>query len=175
VPIAEADLEWRLSVAAAAGDTDPSTPAASLGDQVSTTVITTAQLGNLFDTVTGAESSAGVVDYRCLFVLNNHATLTLLGATVSITGQTAGGASIDIALDDIAACAKGAATAQAALIASETTAPTGVGAFGTTDLAVGDLDAGEVRAVWLRRTVPAGTSALNLDSVTLRVAGDTAA
>lgn len=173
MPIAPSDILWKLSVAAAAGDTTAGTPATSLGDQVSTTAITTAQLQNLFDNVSGAEAAAGSVEYRCVFVHNNHATLTYTGCQVSIQSQTAGGGTVDIALDNIAASAKGSGSAQAATVANETTAPTGVGTFGSSAITLGDLAPGQVRAVWLRRTVTAGASAVNPDGVLLDAKGDT--
>lgn len=173
MPIASADIQYRLSVAAAAGDTTAGTPATSLGDQVSTTQVTAATIGNLFDDVSGAEASAGDVEYRCIFVLNNHATLTLQNATVTVNSETAGGGSIDIALDNIAISAKGAASAQAATIADENTAPSGVGAFGKGPLSIGNLAPGQVKGVWVRRTVAASTGALDPDGAILRVTGDT--
>lgn len=173
MPIVASDIVKRLSVTAAAGDTTSSTPATSLGDQVATTVITDATLNNLFDDVSGAEAAAGVVDYRCIFILNNHASLTATSATVTVLSQTAGGGTIDIATDNIAPSAKGSASPQATAIANETTAPTGVSAFGAGPLALGDLPPGQVKGVWIRRTVTAGASALNPDGVILRVAYDT--
>lgn len=171
--IASTDIVFRLSVAAAAGDTTAGTPATSLGDQVSTTAITNATLNNLFDDVSGAEAAAGDVEYRCIFVLNNHATLTLQNATVEVLSQTAGGGAIDIATDNIAISAKAAAAAQAAAVANESTAPTGVSAFGAGPLSLGSLGPGQVKAVWLRRTVTAGAGAVDPDGVVLRVTGDT--
>lgn len=171
--ITASDIVFRLSVSAAAGDTTAGTPATSLGDQVSTTAITTATLNNLFDDVSGAESAAGDIEYRCIFVLNNHATLTLTNATVAVQSQTAGGGAIDIATDNIAVSAKGSGSAQAATIANESTAPSGVSAFGAGPLALGDLGPGQVKGVWLRRTVTAGAGAVDPDGVVLRVTGDT--
>lgn len=173
MPIASSDIVFRLSVTAAAGDTTAGTPATSLGDQVSTTVITAASIGNIFDDVTGAEAAAGSVEYRCFFVLNNHATLTLTNPVLSINSETAGGGTINTATDNIAVSAKGSASAQAAQIASETSAPSGVSAFGTSNLSLGDLAPGQVKAVWLKRTVTAGAGAVNPDGVVLRVTGDT--
>ena len=73
--IVAADLKLRLSTASgAAGNTLASTAAEALGKYVSTTEIAAASLHNLFDAVTGAEAAVGAVEYRCLFVLNNHAT-----------------------------------------------------------------------------------------------------
>jgi hypothetical protein len=170
--IAPSDIVFRLSVVAAAGDTTSSTPAASLGDQVSTSVITTATLNNLFDDVSGAEAAAGDVEYRCFFVLNNHATLTLIAATAKLASQTAGGGTIDFGLDPAAVSAKGLGSAQAATIANESAAPAGV-SFNTTDQLIGDMAPGQVKAIWLRRTVTAGAGALNPDGVIMNVTGDT--
>jgi hypothetical protein len=177
MPIASSDIVYRLSVVtASAGDTTASTPAASLGDQVSTTVITPAALNNLFDDVSGAEAAAGDVEYRCVFALNNHATLTLLAANAYIASQTAGGGLIEIGLDPAAVSAKGSASAQAATIANESTAPAGVTFSSPTSgspLVIGDMAPGQVKGIWLRRTVTAGAAALNPDGVILTVAGDT--
>jgi hypothetical protein len=173
VAIIASDIVKRLSVAAAAGDTTAGTPATSLGDQVATTVITDATLDNLFDVVTAAQAAAGHIDYRCFFVLNNHATLTATSATVAVLSQTANGASITIALDDIAVSAKGSASGQAATIANETTAPTGVGSFGAGPLSIGDMAPGEVKGVWVRRETTAGAAALNPDGAVIRVACET--
>lgn len=171
--IASADIVFRLSVTAAAGDTTAGTPATSLGDQISTTAITTATLNNIWDDVSGAEAAAGDVEYRCLFVLNNHGSLTLTNPTITIASQTAGGGTIDIATDNIAVSAKASASAQAAQIANESTAPTGVSAFGSGPLSLGDIGPGQVKGVWMRRTVTAGAGALNPDGVVLSVTGDT--
>ncbi len=174
--IVSSDIKFRLSVVAATGDSSAGTPAGALGDQVSTTEITPATLNNLFDDVSGAEASAGKVEYRCIFILNNHASLTLQAANVYISSQTAGGGTIDIGLDTTAVSAKGSATAQAVTIANESTAPAGVTFSSPTSgspLVIGDIGPGQVKAVWLRRTVTAGASALNPDGVILGVGGDT--
>lgn len=173
MPIIASDIVKRYSVAAAAGDTTVGTAAGSLGDQVSTTAITDDTLGNVFDDVLGPEAAAGSVTYRCIFILNNHATLTLQGTTVSVSSQAAGGGTVAIALDNIAASAKGSGSAQAAAIGSETSTPSGIGAFGTGPLAVGDLAPGQVRAIWIRLTVPAGATAVNPDTFVLDITGNT--
>lgn len=172
--IVASDIVTRLSVVtASAGDTTAGTPAGALGDQVSTTAIVTATLNNLWDDTTGAESAAGDVEYRCVFVLNNHATLTYTNAQVSVLSQTAGGGLIDIATDGTAISAKGAAGAQAVTIANESTAPTGTSAFGAGPLALGDIGPGQVKGIWLRRTVTAGAGAVDPDGVILQYTGDT--
>ena len=172
--IAASDIVKRLSVVtASAGDTTAGTPASSFGDQVATTVITDATLNNLFDDVSGAEAAAGTTEYRCIFVLNNHATLTYENATVAIQSETGTGTTITLATDNIGNVAKGSASAQAATIASETTAPTGVSAFSAGPLSIGNLAPGQVRGIWLKRVVSAGASASNPDSAVLRFSGDT--
>lgn len=174
--IASSDIVYRLSVVAAAGDTTAGTPATALGDQVSTTAITTATLNNLWDDVSGAEAAAGDVEYRCVFVLNNHASLTLQNANAYITSQTAGGGTIDMGLDPAAVSAKGSASAQAATIANESSAPAGVTFTSPTSgspLTIGDMAPGTVKGIWLRRTVTAGAGALNPDGVIIGVTGDT--
>lgn len=177
MPLAAGDFDFRFSVAAAAGGTTASTGATSLGDQVSTTPW--ADGGVLFDAITGAENVAGTVDYRCVFLRNGHATLTMLATTVYIASEVAGGASVAIALDNIAASATGSGSPQAAAIATDTTAPTGVGTFSApttaaTGLVIGDLAPGQVKAIWIRRTA-ANSVAIDADGFTLGAACDSAA
>ena len=178
--ITATDIVLRLSTTAgSAGDsTAQADPNASLGKYAATTVLGTA-LNGLFDDISGVENAASTVDYRCIFVLNNHATLTMQSTAVYLSSEVAGGASIAIALDNIAASAKGSASAQAAQIASETTTPSGVGTFSSpttraAGLSIGNLTPGQVKGVWVRRTA-ANTSALDADGVTFGVACDTAA
>lgn len=179
MPIVASDIVLRLSTASgSAGDSTASTPAASLGKYVSSTVLGTGA-NALFDDISGAENAASTVDYRCVFVLNNHATLTMLNAVVYVSAEVAGGASVAVSVDNIATSAKASASAQAATIANETTAPSGVGAFSTpttagTGLALGNIAPGQVHAVWVRRTA-ANTSAVDADGATLAISCDSAA
>lgn len=170
--VTASDMLLKFSVAAAAGDTTSGTAATSLGDQISTTAITSASLNNLFDDVSAAEASAGDTEYRCVFVHNNHATDTAFNVTVTVQSEVSGGATIQIALDNIGVTAKGSASAQAAVIANEGTAPTGVGSFGAGPLTIGNMTAGQVAGVWVKRTVAASTGALSNDGCTLRIGGE---
>jgi hypothetical protein len=171
--IVASDIVKRFSVVAGTGDSSAGTAATSLGDQISTTAITDATLNNLFDDVTGAEAAAGTIEYRCFFVLNNHATLTAIGATIALLSETAGGGAITIATDNIAVSAKASASAQAATIANETAVPSGVSAFGAGPLTIGDIPPGQVKGIWVKRTVSAGAGAVNPDGAILRVTCDT--
>lgn len=176
--IVAADILFKFSVAAAAGNTTAGTAAGSLGDQISTTQITDATLHNLFDIITGDENAASDVEYRCYFVHNAHGSLTWENVVVWLSGETAGGAVAAIAVDGVAASAIGSASPQADAVGNESTAPSGE-AFSSpttkgTGLSVGNLAAGECRAIWVRRTA-ANTAALDADGVVIRCEGDTAA
>jgi len=175
--ITSGEILLKYSVVAAAGNTTAGTAATSLGDQISTTAWAGGSANDLFDDISGAENAASTVDYRCIFVHNSNAANALQNAVVYLSAEVAGGAGITIAVDSIAASAIGAATAQAAAIATETTTPTGVGAFSApttagTGLALGSIASGSCRAVWIKRTA-ANSAALSADGVTIAVSGDT--
>lgn len=146
MPIVTTDIEFRLSGGPANAD-----PAASLGGAKSSVV----DSGSLFDTVAGAESAAGDVEYRCIYVHNAHATLPMLGAKVWLDANPSGQISIGLG-----AAAIGAAETA---VANESTAPAGVtfaaAASEGAALAIGDIPAGQGKSVWLRRIVAAGAAA----------------
>lgn len=166
MPITAAEIEFRLSGGAANTDGN-----ASLGGAISSTAVSNA-LHAFFDRVTGSESASGDVEYRCLYVRNSHATLTLYDARVWISSNTpAAGTTIDIGLGTSAI----GGTEQT--VADEGTAPTGV-AFSApssyaTGLVIGDIPAGGHKAVWIRRTVTTGAAAYSNDGATIAVQGDT--
>lgn len=176
--VSSADIKLKFSVkTGAAGNSTAGTAAGSLGKYISTTEITDNTLHNLFDQISGEENAASDVEYRCIFIHNAHGADTLFNAKVYFSGEVAGGADGAIAVDDIAASAIGSAAAQAAEVADEDTAPAGVGAFSSpTTLAngivVGDIAAGECRAIWVRRSA-SNSAAQSNDGVTLRVQGET--
>jgi hypothetical protein len=172
MPISNTDIKFRFSTVAAAGDTTAGGASTSLGDQVATNGPTTNVANNVFDDISVAESVAGRVEYRCLFGLNDHATLTLIGAVLSISSQVAGGASVQIGLDPTGITAKGASGAQAVTVANETTAPAGV-TFSGGPLTIGDLAPGQVQAFWIKRTITAGTPGPVADGATFAIDGET--
>jgi hypothetical protein len=183
MPIVDTDIVYRLSTGSTGtgnGDTQTSSPAASLGKKLSTTVVNLGTpLNNIFDDVTGDESAAGDIEYRCIFVLNNHQSLTLQATKLWIAAEVAGGAAAAIGLDPIGNVARNLAGDQAATIANEGAVPAGI-TFTTPTTKAGGLDIGnlapnQVRGIWIRRSVAASTGAMSNDGVTLRVEGDTAA
>ena len=177
--ITATDILFKFSVkTGTAGNSTVGTADGSLGKYISTTQITDATLNNLFDNVTGDENAASDVEYRCIFVHNAHATLTWQTVVCWLSAEVAGGANAAIAIDGVAASAIGATAAQADEVANEGTAPTGE-TFSSpttkaTGLSIGDLAAGNCRAIWVRRSAT-NSAALDNDGVTVRCEGDTAA
>jgi hypothetical protein len=164
------------TTAGTAGSSQASTPAASLGKYISTTDVP-AGANTQFDDVSATENAGGVTDYRCLFVLNNHASLPMVNAVVFLAAEVTSGANVAIGVDSTAISAKAATSAQAGTIASETVAPSTVSAFSSPTSAVaglllGTIPAGSCKAVWVRRTA-ANTAALSADGYTLGVTCDT--
>jgi hypothetical protein len=146
-----------------------------LGNYISTTNITAGSSQNLFLNITAADNAASVVDYQCAFLYNDHATIAFANIYCYLTADIAGGATISFATDNIAASAIGNTSAQAATIASRTTAPTGISSWSSattlaTGLYMGDIPAGFCKAFWIRRTAT-NSSALTADGFTFTVDG----
>jgi hypothetical protein len=156
--IASTDIVQRLS-----GGASNSNANTSIGGVKSSN----AAPSGLFDTVSAAEAVAGSVEYRCVYIHNAHASLTLLSPTAVVQSDTPDSTSIiDIGLGTSAV--NGTETA----VANETTAPASV-TFGAGPVSLGDIPAGQSRALWLRRTISAGAPAITGDAYTIRVAGST--
>lgn len=180
MPIVTGDLLLKLSITTgvASNSNAQPNPNASLGKYISTSVIQDAFINNLFDNISGDENAASAVDYRCIFLHNAHASLPLQNAVVWISSEVAGGANTAIGVDPAGNLALNGAGAQAATIANETTAPSGV-TFSSptskgTGLSLGNIAAGQVRAIWVKRSAT-NSAAINADGVTIRTEGDTAA
>ena len=169
MPIVAADIKKYLSGGVANTNVD-----LSLGGAISTTEITDAALHNLFDQVSGAESTDGDTEYRCFYVKNTHGTITYENAKVFIqTNTPASGSTIAIAL------AGEGLNVTAEVVANESTAPVGevftAPATEGAGLVLGNMAPGQVFAIWVRRVISAAAAAYNSDSVILRVTGETAA
>ncbi len=174
--ITSGDIKFKLSTkSGSAGNQNAGTAAGSLGKYISTTEITSAQINNLFDDVTGDENAAEDVEYRCFFVHNAHATLTLTNAFMWISAEVSGGANIAFCVDSTAASAIGQSSFQAKEIGNESTQPTEPSFYTTTTKGLnisGSLQPGYCRAFWVRRTAT-NSAALNNDSATIKIEGDT--
>lgn len=167
--ITASDIVFRHS--GGSGNSDPN---ASLGGAISSTALTDASALNMFDNVSGAESTAGDTEYRCIYVRNSHGTLTWQSAKIWIeTNTPASGSSVEIGLGT------SAVNGTEQTVADESTAPSGVSfssAAGSGNaLSIGDIPAGQHKAVWVKRIISAGASAYDADSAVFGVTGDTAA
>lgn len=180
MPITSAQIIFKLSTkSGTAGSSQAQAdPNQSLGSYVSTTEIVDATLNNLFDDVSGDENAASDVEYRCYFVVNTHPSLTLQSPVAWLSSEVAGGADAAIGIDATATTPSGFNGVQASSVVDESTAPAAVSFSSPTTkgggLALSDLPASGVKAIWVRRTAN-NTAALNNDGVTIRVEGDTAA
>lgn len=163
MPIVNTDIHFRLSGGAANSD-----PAASLGGAKSSVQFTA---NAIFDDVSSAEAAAGDAEYRCFYVHNGHATLTLQGAKIWIQSQTSS-SDTDIAI----ALGGEGLNGTAETVANEGTAPSGESfsqpASFAAGLTLGDIAPGEHYPVWIRRTVNAAAASAT-DAWTIRVQGDT--
>lgn len=162
--IASSDIHYRLS-----GGSSNSDPTASLGGAKSTTTDATT---TILPDVTGAQSAAGITQYRGVVVSNEHGSLTYQSVKVWISTDTpSADTDADVAL------AAEAVNTQMASIGAETTAPTSVTFANTavsfaSGLSIGDIPSTQFKGVWLKRVVTAGAAAA-ADSFTVSAQGDT--
>lgn len=160
MPIITGDFSYRLSGGAANAVGD-----ASLGGAKSANAAPTS-ISGLFDTVNAASAAAGSVEYRCIYVHNSNGadTMTALVAWISANTPLAG-TTLDIGVGTAAV------NATEQTIANETTAPVGVTfsapASAGAGLAMGNIPPGQHKALWLRRTVTAGSGASANDTATI--------
>lgn len=168
MPIVSTDIKYRLSGGAANSNAN-----ASLGGAKSTTEMGTG-LHNLFDIVGDDETTAGDTEYRCIYIHNSHATLTMQNTRVWLSSNTPSG-------DTLAEIGLGTAAINGTeqTVADESTAPTGV-TFSTAAnegaaLTIGDIPPGQHKAVWVKRVVAEGAAAYNDDQAAISVKCATAA
>ncbi len=162
------DVKIRLSGGAANAVLD-----ASLGGAKSSVEVGTG-LHNLFDAVSGAEAAAGDTEYRCVYIHNAHATLAMQGTKIWVSSNTPSpGTTAEIALG--ASAINGTETA----VANEGTAPSGpvfsAPAVEGSALVIGDIPAGQHKAIWIKRIVSAAAAAYANDTFSLTIKWDTAA
>lgn len=171
-PIVTADIIYRLSGGAANTDPDASLGGApSLDDDG---VIAPGAANNLWDDVIAAESEAGLVEFRALYVVNDHETITWEDVVVWIDELTV---SADTELD-IGLASEGVGVPIAQTLAEEDDVPTGVTftrpVTKATGIMIGDIAPGSFKGIWLRRTITAGAIAF-ADEGSIRCEGTTGA
>lgn len=146
------DFVTRLS-----GGSGNSSGNASLGGAKSSTNAPTS-LDGLFDPVAAADASAGDIEYRCVYLHNANGSDTMTSAVVWLQSDTPG-------TDNRIAIGVGTAAINGTeqTIANEDTAPSGVSfsqpANAAAGLALGNIPAGQHKAIWIRRTVDASAAA----------------
>lgn len=138
---------------------------ASLGGAKSSSTMSST-VDQLFDAVSAAEALAGTVEYRCIYLHNANGTDTMTNARVWVSANTPlAGTTLDIGVGTAAV------NGTEQTIANETTAPTSVTfsapSTAGTGLALGTIPAGQHKAIWLRRTVTAGSGSSANDTWTL--------
>jgi len=150
------------------GGTSNSSQNAALGGAASTSTQASA---SLFDNVSSAEALAGDTEYRCIYVKNNHGSLTAQSVHLWITANTPS-SDTDITIGLGTSAVNG--TEQT--VADENTAPTGVTFSSAANegaaISIGDLAPGQTKAVWIKRVVNSAASAVS-DSANIRVKCDT--
>lgn len=160
--IVSGDIAYRLS--GGASNSDPSLSIGGVKSSVSAG-------SNLFDALTSAEAAAGDIEYRCFYVHNAHATLTMLSTRSFIPTNTSSPDTL-LEIGVGVAAVNGTETS----VVNESTAPAGVTFSSPTDyasgVALGDIPPGQHRAVWLRRTVTASAASAT-DVSTVRTQCDT--
>ena len=178
--ILQADLKFHYTGASSheAAQTDPD---ASLGNYRASSEITTGVDENVFDDVSGDEADSGDTEYRGIGFHNDHGSLPLTACVVWIQVDTGNGED-DISFKNEAPSVSDV-TGAVQTIANESTEPTGGTWSDATSKATGqdcpltnnEVGVDEWFCIWLRRVISAAASAVNAETVTMRVEGDTAA
>lgn len=163
MPIISTEMILRMS-----GGASNTTPGNSLGGVISSTAV---PVTTIFDAVASSESAAGSVEYRCVYVRNNNTTLTLSNARVWLSVV-----STNAKATHAIGVGTSAVNGTEQTVANETTAPSGITFASPTvigdAIAIGDLPPTQHRAIWIRRTVPAGTTPSGSDGFTINISGD---
>jgi hypothetical protein len=133
------------------------------GADASDTITITQPMNTVWDDVDKQDAIYGDVEYRCLYLYNRWSS-TIYSARVWVAAQPSGADELDLGLDP-AGVGDGTSTGVAQTVADEDTEPSSVSWSRPVDytngLVLGDLAPGECRAVWLRRTVVAGTTTVD--------------
>lgn len=132
--------------------------AASLPGSDQNDVITIANIANeIFDDVAKAESAAGDVEFRGLYIQNDHGVDTATDVRIWLKQDSTGPDTIALAIADEAVnvTMEGPLANEGVVPATVTfSAPTTQG----TGLVLGTLGASQFRGFWIRRTVPAANT-----------------
>jgi hypothetical protein len=170
MPIVATDIQIRLSGGAANANVN-----ASLGGAKSSVQTVDNTMNNIFDDIAGSESLVGDTEYRCIYIHNAHASLTMQNIKVYISANST-------SPDDTWEIGLGTASVNGTepTIADENTAPAGVTFVNTainyaTGLAPPNIPFGQSFAIWYKRICNAAAAANNNDTTVVNIDCDTAA
>jgi len=178
MPLSSSDIVFYYSN----GATGPANATLSLGGTISSSTIPDATANNIFDDVTGDESSVGITEYRGIFIKDTNSTYTMINPDVWIDG-----CSRSTVVPDTISIARSTCTfgVSIGICTSTTTAPNETGLSWITENTAGpsntiDYGACTVNAtsyfgLWIKRGVPAGASAFSNRSATIKVQCETTA
>lgn len=132
-------------------------------------------MGNIFDDISSGENAALDDEYRCLFVVNTNTTYSLQNTKLWLQSESVGAPTHELGVDPAAASDLDSASAQAAEIADEDTAPAGV-SFSRpltreTALSLGTIGPGQCKAFWVKRTAIASGEVVDA-TFQIRVEGE---
>jgi len=167
MPIVAAELKYYKSTFVGSGGVG------SLGGLITAIEIPNNTLHNIFDVVESDEAVAGAENYRCIYVKNTNATLTLSNPLLyiqTLSSYAKNTLGIALGLSGI--------NGTEATIADELSAPAGVIFTTTQGTAAGldfpaELPAGQHMAIWLNRTVQADSTAQSNITAAIALQGDT--
>lgn len=145
-------------------------PDLSLGGAMSSVAVVET-LNGLFDDVSGAESEAGDVEYRCIY-WKNESGGSLENCHVYVPSQPSGDDSFKVGKD------LAGKNATADTVADEDTAPDPAVSFATaadyaSGIDLGTMAANDYYGVWVERTVPSAATA-GTSTWTIRARGESA-
>ena len=125
---------------------------------------------NLWDQVSGDESSAGDTEYRIIYIRNEHASIT--GTNIRAYFNTNESSYLTIGVNQ-------AKNTNAPALTNEDTDPSGVtfsaAATKANAVTIGDLAPNDFRALYIKRTIPAGAAADNQVDWNIQIVVDTSA
>lgn len=176
------DIKFLLSAPqSASGYTLPGSPGNSLGLYAATTQLSTTPLDCLFLDLGGAANAADQIDYACVFIYNSNTTHTMIAPMAWLPVGRIGNtntALFAVGADPVPPSILGSSGPQAVGIGNSVQAPSGVTPFAGPSatpafgVALPNIPAASVAAVWIRRTATGGAG---LNQFDLDVTFDTTA
>lgn len=136
-----------------------------LGGVITATESVSGASGNVFDTFSGAETAAGGTFYACLYVKNEHDSLTAQAVETYIESETDhDGVNVSLAkgssaVDGVEPTITDKNTAPSSVTFADTDTTTSDALTADVAVSLPDLPAGSHVAVWVRMQIDAGTTA----------------